>query len=59
MQYRIVSGKNAETVATKVELLIKEGWVLHGTLTVDNGKYVQALIKPEVSDGPANADWGE
>ena len=67
MKYKIVNGKNAESVAQRIEAMLGKGWELHGSLARDNGVYSQAMVlntsyvevTEEISSNDAtNADWG-
>ena len=51
LNYAIVEDESPAFFAHDVQELVEEGFKLHGGMTVDGGKYYQALIKNEMAGG--------
>ena len=47
--YKIVSAYNLEKFELEVNRSLKEGYVLIGTLIIEEGKYIQPMCKIEVT----------
>jgi len=49
-QYRIVSGRSEQEVATEVTYLLSKGWILAGGLVAFDGRFFQPLLLTEAAD---------
>ena len=54
ISYAIVENETDAIFAEEINELLEDGFKLHGGMTVDNGKYYQALIKNEMAGGRRN-----
>jgi hypothetical protein len=59
LSYAIVEDEHPAMFIDDINQFLEDGFKLHGGMTVDNGKYYQALIKNEMDGGRRTRKTGK